>query len=674
MCSPSHRRLCALLFVIGVLGCEPQAELGARTRTEPTLVDAASCDALADTLVAALAEEFDTRVIMGARQQAVGGYSDDSGLFTIDDELPFTEGAFGIDPPRALGRAATHLRMAPAPDLLAGAYVGFVAGALALFTVDDGVPTVRASLPIDGTAVAFARVDADFVVLSAIDPFSLSSSHPLAPFTRADKSGTPDDRAQTVFAVAFTRVTRASLVDGAFVIGESLFVEGDALGLVQVGTRAVAVTRFAATSPDLRAWPQADSESAIGVFGTGRAVADSRAHNAAILSTLTLDDVVPRVVDVDATGVAAPRDFPCTRTLAADDMPGRTIAVLTSIDLDGSRADDALVVDALRTSHPTFTASDDALFVVENMAPLWWYWETDALAFATNVHRFDVSGSGLAPARSTRLDGILAAGNAAFTDDAGALLVATRDSVFTLSPGVARALSHLSRVDAAGDLTSVTGGMPSDAPPLGLHAVFDRVLVDTGIANDDAIAFDAATLSGGFPVPLVGRVSRVAALDDTTAFAMVAALDDFGFESGLTRIIELTSATLSAPRTVLTLGTARPTQSDGEAIPGETPVAVPVSPFTDESLFTVSEDVLLVPRFHSSGGTALAVVARRRDLGLSLIGQVADTFGGAIDPSRIERAAIDDGHLVTIGSGGIVVRALADLSETGRVVGSTPID
>jgi len=660
----------ALTLVAGA--CEPRAEVGARERTEPTLADGVACDALTDNLRAALKEEFDTRLYLSARQQAVGGYSDDSSVFMIDDELPFTEGAFGIDPPRALGDEAAHRRLEPAGDLVPDGFVGLVAGALALFTVADGAPTLRASLTIDGTPVAFARIGTSFVVLSAVDPFSLSSTHPLAPFTRASARTAPDDRTESVpFAVAFARVTRAEFVDDAFVVGESLYVEGDALGLAQVGARAVVVTRFAATSPELRTWPMADTVSAFEVFGVGRAVADSVEHNARILDALTLDDLVPRLVDVDGLDNAAPRAFPCTRLLAADDMPGRTVAVFTSIDLDAARVDDALSVDALRTSHPTFTASSDALYVVENMAPLWWYWETEDLTFATNVHRFSVASAGLVPERSQRIDGILAAGNAAFTDDAGALLLATRDSVFQFSPGVARGLTHLTRVDGDGSVTTVTAGFPNDAPPLGIHPVFAQLLVDTGLAHDDAIAFDVATLAGGAPVPLTGRVDRVAALDDETAFALVSSLDENGFESGLTRIEELSAAHLSTPRTLLTLGTARATPTDGEAVPGET-IAVPVSPLTDESLFTVSEDVLLVPRVHSTGGTALAVVARRRDLGLSLIGTVADTYGGDFDPSRIERAALLGAHLVTIGSGGVVVRALADLSETGRFIGSIP--
>jgi hypothetical protein len=670
MTASRNRRSIACVTMLFSFGCEPQATLGERVRTTPALADAASCSDLEQRLKANLAEEFEVRLLMSARSSMVGGYDDNGYMFSIDDELPYAEDAFAIDPPRFLDGPGLSTRLQRANDLGAEVYVGIVANSLSAFSVIDGVPSVFASVGIDGNAIAFARSGNGFVVLSSVEPFSLADNHPLRPFVRSASTAQPGVRPdKPSFSVPFARVTRLTLTGTTFTVTETLFVEGDALGITQSGDRAVVATRFYASSPELRVYPTVDTTTTFDFFSVGRAMADSRAHNAAVVDELTLDDVTPRIVRGIGSNVER-LSFPCTRTLAAQDMPGRTIVTFTTIDLnDATPGASPPAIDAIRTSHATLTAGVGSLFVVENAAPLWWYWETEGIPLQSNVHHFVLERAGLAPTASTRIHGIIGAGRSTVVTDAGALAVTTRDSIFRLTIDGRPGISMLHRIEPSGAFRSVGGGLPPDMPPQGLHRLFEDLVVETPAIGSDATLFDAETLVGGAPLRIPGHIESILGLDDQSAYAVETSLDENGFPNGFTRVFEVANAAPLAPLVRLILGTSLPPRITEGVTEVEVPVVVSGPTTHLRALYYVDENVMLIPRADAFGGTSLAVVALRRDEGLSLVATVSDTYVGDATASLIDRALVDEEHLVTIGAGGIVVRAFPDLVETGRYVG-----
>jgi hypothetical protein len=659
----------ALAASLSVIACEPDIDVGERLRTTPSLDDAASCEALDTDLRTAIGDEFDARLLMGARSSSVGGYDEQTYVFGIDDELPFTEDPASMDAPRFADGPGLRTRLERAPDLGTDTFVGIVAGHLSVFVVTGGEPSVTASFPIDGTPITFARSGRDFILLSRIEPFSLVENHPLRPFLRNAVVDEIDAEKLAPLVAPFARVTRLSLSGTTFNATESLFVEGDPLGLTRTDDSVVVATRYYTTPIELRTYPQLDTTGFLDVFTAGRAFAESSAHNAGIIDQMELDDFVPRLVRTVASTTERV-DFPCTRTLSADDMPGRAIVTFATFDLAESAPPASVSVDALRTSHANITAGDGSLFVVENAAPLWWYWGATGVAFESNVHHLAIERAGLAPMTSSRVLGLLGAGQSTAITETGALALVTRDIVYALTLDDGPGMSMLHLVDGEGAVTTTNAGFPSGTPPLGLHRLFDDLLFETALAQDDALLFDGETLAGGAPVRIPGQVQAMLSLDDETAYAVELSFDANGFPNGFTRIFEFSSASPWTPTVRLTIGTAIPQRPDVDPITGETPVIdVPFFSPVDRALFYVDDRVMLLPRSDGFGGTSLAVVAVRRDEGLSLVSTVSDMYNGDATASLIDRALVDDDELVTVGGGGIVVRGFPDLAETGRYVG-----
>lgn len=125
------------------------------------------------------------------------------------------------------------------------------------------------------------------------------------------------------------------------------------------------------------------------------AIAAAIEHNDELIAGLTLEDLVPKMFEVNAEGQVIPYDEAsqgCGNFVIAEDGASRGFTSIASFNLLGGEINFAS--DHIVSNWSLIYASTDTLLIAEPAQDWWWYYDTEDLEEATNIHRFDISAPG----------------------------------------------------------------------------------------------------------------------------------------------------------------------------------------------------------------------------------------------------------------------------------------
>lgn len=127
-----------------------------------------------------------------------------------------------------------------------------------------------------------------------------------------------------------------------------------------------------------------------------RAVDDTITRNHDVLQRTDLADFIPQLYVKDAGGALVRHQFTsdeCNNFAMAEDAVSYGVTSILSLNLE----DETFSFDAdhVLSNYPVVYASQDTLVLTEPAQDWWWYWQNDDYLEATNVHRFDISQSGV---------------------------------------------------------------------------------------------------------------------------------------------------------------------------------------------------------------------------------------------------------------------------------------
>jgi len=430
----SWRRALAAFGVVTLstsLACVPaEPTIGARTRTTPMLKAYENCATLEREMKDTLKEEMKTRLLQAEQDQLAWSTSLRGGGL----DAPVAEDSAGAIGGDGDGDASNSLQEGvdysgtnnqengvDEADFVKtdGAYIYALRGQKLEIL---GVPTFGelthvSSLLIEGYPRQMLLDGDRAVVFSDVYTWDLPSEHPLV----ADMEIVETEwgyRYYRVQSLVKLTVVELSADRATPTVSREVFIEG----YLNTGREVDGVARLATQAfidiPSLTYWPELPNDywsmttldparRTMLREATDRAIA----NNNAVIDAASLDDFVPNLYDVkQGTGGAiiqksAFAGGSCDSFHVAEDGTGRGFTSLLSIDLQN----DGLAIDAthVRANWATIYASEDTLLVAEPANDWWWYWNNTAFDEATNIHRFDISGTAPRYTGSGRVDGTI---------------------------------------------------------------------------------------------------------------------------------------------------------------------------------------------------------------------------------------------------------------------------
>lgn len=251
-------------------------------------------------------------------------------------------------------------------------------------------------------------------VFSYVYSDSLPKNHPLRTVLTQGRTAAGEGDGLSHRCYELTKITVVDLSDMANprVIRE-LYLEG----YYQTSRRIASTVRMVAYSwmniPELMYWPKLPEDYYTIDNETRRdrlwkeGIQQAIEKNNAVIETLKLNDLVPRMYEVFSDGEVNIYDFAvddCSDFTIAQDGVSRGFTSLVSFDL----ADDVSAVDGdhIVSAWSVVYASANSLIIAEPAQDWWWYWNNTTYDEATNIHRFALDPDGSAHyTGSGRVDG-----------------------------------------------------------------------------------------------------------------------------------------------------------------------------------------------------------------------------------------------------------------------------
>lgn len=389
-----------------------------RTRSTAALQAYQSCDDLLVDLRAHLSEEMRTQLRIVEEQLLTGGVYF-GGPVAVDDAAAGAAESDGAARQEGVDFSGTNNQedgVDEADFVKTDGYFLYVlnGGALRVLGVPQfGQLTDVSRVAIEGQPSELLLDGDRAVVFSRISPHDLPEDHAL----RAQLAHDTDEYGNVWYRT--WSLTKLTVVDlgadrAAPSVVRELYLEGDYITAREV-EGAVRMASYAWTNiADLRYWPELDGNFyALDVLNPAReqqvrdAVQEAIAHNEAVIAQADLDDFLPRLfvkseADVDAVAFD---DEGCRNFSASGDGQSRGFTSLLTLHLDEGGV--AVQSDHVATNYPTIYSSGDTLLVAELAQDWWWYWNNEEYQEATNIHRFDVSGTATTYTGSGRVDGVV---------------------------------------------------------------------------------------------------------------------------------------------------------------------------------------------------------------------------------------------------------------------------
>jgi uncharacterized secreted protein with C-terminal beta-propeller domain len=402
-------------------GCERNLDIGPRARTSAALSAYESCDALLVDLREHLSEEMRTQLLITQEQLLNDQYYWGGPVLEGDVNAPVSADAgaeqggtrqAGVD---FSGTNNQEAGVDEADIVKTDGYFIYVLNNNKLRIL--GVPEFGqledvSSLALEGNANQMLIGENRAIVFSNIYAWNLPEDHPL----RAHIGQQDPEWGWYWHGNALTKVTVIDLDEAraAPTVTRELYLEGNYL----TGRRVESNVRMASYSmfdvPGLQYWPELpDAYWNLGPLNPARAgqvndaVAAAIAHNEQIIADTQLDDFLPRLFERLGANVY-PYGFDnegCANFSVSQDGQSRGFTSLLTVDLDANVL--SVESDHVMSNWPVLYASEDTLILAELAQDWWWYWGNEGFTEATNLHRFDITGSDTTYTGSGRVAGVV---------------------------------------------------------------------------------------------------------------------------------------------------------------------------------------------------------------------------------------------------------------------------
>ena len=298
---------------------------------------------------------------------------------------------------------------------------------LHIFGVPEfGQITDLSNTTVEGTPQAMMLDGDELVVISTLSPWSLSRSSPVI-----DEMGWDGEYGnwRTSSLTKFTVYDVANRSDPD--IQRELYIEGSYITAREVNGTVRTVSHAWMDVQGLRSWLDLptgywnlDSDDALRSEIRQKTAWKTIQENRDILSTFTLDDLLPQVYEYN-NGVVTTHtmtDGECADFVAPSEGFNRGISSIFSLDLSSDDFD--FEVDHVVGTYPQVYASQDLLVLAESAFDWWWFWGNDEANEMTNLHTFDISGEATLYTGSGRINGTVV-NQFALSEHEGVLRVAS---------------------------------------------------------------------------------------------------------------------------------------------------------------------------------------------------------------------------------------------------------
>ena len=409
MKTPAYQRVCAAVLFLAAFslysGCDYNNDLpriGDRVRTSANLVSFPSCDDLEKRLKDNLSEEMRAYLL---------SLADGEFYYLPREDAEDTAGSFdsggrqeGVD----YSGTNNQETGADEADLLkTDGYYMYTLNGNELFIVsvpEFGQIGETARLTIEGypneILIAMETPDGPAVkaaVFSSVYTYDMDEKHPLSDLVNGDDS---------IWYYSGTTLTKITLIDLADALNprvtRQFYLEGSYQTAREIDG-SVHMLAYSYTEPyGLLYWPELPEEyyqlpyddPARKQMWTD-AIARAIQHNDETIAALTLADLVPKRFELTGEGEVIAYDEAsqgCGNFVIADDGASRGFTSIASFNLLGSEINFAS--DHIVSNWSLIYASTDTLLIAEPSQGWWWYYDTEDLEEATNIHRFDISAPG----------------------------------------------------------------------------------------------------------------------------------------------------------------------------------------------------------------------------------------------------------------------------------------
>ncbi len=378
-----------------------------RTVTSPQLYAYDDCEDLERQLKRSIEEEYRVMLLQAvAEQYYYGGgmWAEDDVEFAMDGDAAAT-GAPSSQPRSTPNRvegedfSGTNNQEAGVDeaDFLKtdGFHIYYLQGKnLHIFGVPEfGDLEAKSSLSLSGSPVAMMLDGDQLVVISNVNPWSISRSHPVVDAMGWDETyGNWRTNSLTKFTVL--DITNRSQPE----VDRELYIEGQYITAREVSGTVRTVTHAWMNVEGLQSWlnlPNGywnlDYDDPLRLEVREKVAWQTMQSNAEVLAELTLEDLIPQVYEYSSGTVTTHEmsENACREFVAPQDGFNRGISSIFSLDLASSSFD--YEVDHIVGNYPQVYASTDVLVLAESAFDWWWFWNNDGMDEMTNLHTFDIS-------------------------------------------------------------------------------------------------------------------------------------------------------------------------------------------------------------------------------------------------------------------------------------------
>lgn len=405
----------AVLMGLASAACDSSdddARIGPRHRSSPALTAFQTCDELGRELRANLKEEMRVQLL---QQLEGGGYWRNGPI--MEDAA---DAAAGGAPPESGGRqegvdySGTNNQETGVDEAdfvkTDGYYIYVLNGKrLEILGVPNfGELTHVSTTELEGYPTALLLSGDRAAVFSQIYTYQLPADHPIQALTT-------DEASSGYRSTDLVKVTILDLTDRANPAPlRELYLEGYFQTARKIDTSVRLLAYSWMNIYGLEYYPQLpdsyyrlpyDSDEAQEIYR--EAIHRTIARNDSVIANLSLDALVPKVLERTAAGAILQHLFTsgsCSNFAIAEDGVSRGFTSILSFDLLG--VESAFESDHIVSNHSTIYASTDTLVIAEPAQDWWWFWMNDELDEATNLHRFDIGSPGVTVyTGSGRVDG-----------------------------------------------------------------------------------------------------------------------------------------------------------------------------------------------------------------------------------------------------------------------------
>ena len=378
-----------------------------RTISSPQLYAYDDCDDLEQALKQSLEEEYRTLLLQAVAEQYYygGGMWLEDAEMAMDDASASDGSANGGQtksaPTRVEGEdfSGTNNQETGVDEAdfvkTDGYHIYYLQGQrLHIFGVPEfGELEAASNMTLSGSPVAMMLDGDRLVVISNLNPWTISSSHPVV-----DAMGW-DERYGSWRTNSLTKFTVLDISDRTQPdVVRELFIEGSYITAREVSGTVRTVTHAWMDVQGLQSWlnlPNGywnlDYDDPLRLEIREKVAWQTMQNNAEVLARLTLADLIPQVYEYSNCEVFTHRmsENACREFVAPEDGMNRGISSIFSLDLASPTFD--YEVDHVVGNYPQVYASADVLVLSESSFDWWWFWDNDGMDEMTNLHTFDIS-------------------------------------------------------------------------------------------------------------------------------------------------------------------------------------------------------------------------------------------------------------------------------------------